>query len=624
MNKTPRFLPLRAKLALGFALLAMLAVGLTTFIYYQNARAQLGQDIRERLRDAVSIGALQVDSVAHSQLTNPSQEGSSNYLRLKKNLQNIRDAGTKVRFVYTMRQDAQGNIMFVVDAEESEADVSHLGDIYTSASPWLKENFASIQEPVIENEMYTDDWGTWLTGYAPFYTPDGRREGILGMDISAKDVLAREQQALQRALLIFLLSIIPIAITGWLIGSALTKSLSTLAEGAEKLASGDLTHRFQVKTRDEVGILAEAFNSTAEKLSGLVTGLEQRVEERTQALTRRTSQLQAATQVARQAAAIKDTSTLLNDAVRLISDRFNFYHAGIFLLDENNEYVVMQAASSEGGRRMLARGHRLQVGGQGIVGFVAAQKRSRIALDTGADAVYFDNPDLPNTRSEAALPLIARDRLIGVLDIQSEKPRAFTAEDIETFQTLADQIALSIENTRLFDEMNLAVKQLGQTSSHRIHEAWNKISRARGYAYQYMPLGIQPAIQENASALETGRLNIPIMLHNQKIGEIKVRRKEGLGHWEPREHAMLAEIATQVGLALENARLLDDAQQRAIRERSIGEITARIGSAYDVDAILRVTAQEIGKAIGDSEVTVQIRDKDEFSKSKSPTAAGRP
>ena len=610
MNRSTRFLPLRAKLALGFTLLAVLALGLTSYIYYHNTKALLLQDIRERLRDAVSIGALQVDAVAHSQLTNPSQEGQPTYLELKKTLQKIRDAGTDFVFVYTMKQDAQGNIIFVVDAEEHEEDLSHLGDIYDDASPWLQENFPSIQEPLVESQFYTDQWGTWLTGYAPIYTPEGRREAVLGVDIAADDVIAQEQQALWRSLLIFFGSIPLVALGGWLLGSVLTAPISKLTRGAEYLAGGDFTHRVDIKTNDEIGFLGQAFNSTADRLRELVGNLEQRVDERTTELSRRTSQLQAAAQVAREAAAIKDTSTLMKDAVRLISDQFGFYHAGIFLLDENNEFAILQAASSEGGKRMLARGHQLQVGKKGIVGFVSAQKHPRIALDTGADAVFFDNPDLPNTRSEAALPLTARNRVIGVLDIQSEKPQAFSSEDIETFQTLADQLALAIENTRLFDEMNSVVQQLQQSVSQRARGAWNELLKKQIHAYQYTPLGIQPATTEYSPTTDIDKLKIPIMLHNQKIGEIKVRRKEGSDSWEPREEAMLVEIASQVALALENARLLDEAQQRAARERSIGEISSRIGSAHDVDAILRVTAQEIGKAIGDSEISVEIQAQD--------------
>ena len=610
MDRNSRFLPLRTKLALRFALLSIISVGIITLMYYQNTRAQLRQDIRERLRDAVAIGALQIDAQAHSQLTSPDQEGTPAYLRLKKTLQNIRDAGTNIRFVYTMRQDAQGKILFIVDAEESEADVSHLGDIYDDAGPLLTSNFATMTSPMVENDFYTDKWGTWLTGYAPFYGLDGRREGILGMDISANYILAEERKIFWRALMLFIIASASATVIGWILGAFLAAPISKLTEAAGKLSSGKLDYRLNIKTRDEIGALSEAFNATAEKLDSLVSNLERRVEERTTALTRKTSQLEAATQVARRAAAIKDTAILLNDTVRLISDQFGFYHAGLFLLDEKSEYAVLQAASSEGGKRMLIRGHRLQVGGQGIVGYVAAQKRPRIALDTGADAVYFDNPDLPETRSEAALPLILRERVIGVLDIQSVQPQAFTAEDIETFQTLADQLALAIENTRLFNEMNVIVEQFEQTADRRVQEAWNKPSLAKTPAYQYTPLGTQSIAHRHASIVDSSRLKIPITLRDQTIGEINVKRKDEGNRWDPREQTMLEEIATQVGLALENARLLDEAQQRAVRERSVSDITTRIGSAHDIEAILRVTAHEIGKALGDSEVTVQIRGKE--------------
>jgi GAF domain-containing protein/HAMP domain-containing protein len=615
MNKnSTRFLPLRTKLAISFAILAVVSVGLSTFVFYQNTRARLRQDIRERLHDAVAIGALQVDAQKHAQLTDPSQEGNEPYLQLKKTLQGIRDAGTNIRFVYTMQQDAEGNIIFVVDAEESEEDISHLGDIYDDASPWLLANFSSIESPLVEDDLYTDKWGTWLTGYAPFYTADGRREGVLGMDISAEKVLAQEQQVFWLALIIFILSIPLVSIAGWLLGNTLAAPISKLTEGAEKLTSGDFTHRVRINSRDEIESLADAFNSTAEKLSGLVAGLEQRVYERTNDLSRRSSQLKAAAQVARQAAAIKDPSMLVNDAVRLISKQFGFYHAGLFLLDDHGEYALLQSASSEGGQRMLARGHRLRVGSQGIVGFVAAQKRPRIALDTGADAVYFDNPDLPNTRSEAALPLIVRDRIIGVLDIQSEKPQAFTQEDIETFQTLADQLALAVENARLFGEMDASVQKLEQVAAQRARQAWTEIGGAKTSVVQYTPMGVQDVTGKTGLTSNADALQIPITLHNQRIGAIKVQRKDEKSNWSPREHAMLQEIATQVGLALENARLLNDAQKHAANERVISEVTARIGSAFDVDSILRVTAQEIGRAIGDAEVSVQIRNEEVTAK----------
>ncbi len=177
----------------------------------------------------------------------------------------------------------------------------------------------------------------------------------------------------------------------------MARSVAELRQGVARIGGGDLTYELRIRTGDEIEELGNEFNRMAAQLKGLITGLEERVAERTRDLERRTTQLQAAAEVAREAAAIRNLDALLDDVVHLISDRFGFYHAGIFLLDDAREYAVLRAASSEGGQRMLARGHKLAVGKIGIVGFVAGSGQPRIALDVGEDAVFFDNPDLPLT-----------------------------------------------------------------------------------------------------------------------------------------------------------------------------------------------------------------------------------
>jgi GAF domain-containing protein len=182
-------------------------------------------------------------------------------------------------------------------------------------------------------------------------------------------------------------------------------------------------------------------------------------------------QLEAASKVARDATAILDIGQLLDETVHLISDRFGFYHAGVFLVDEQREYALLRAASSKGGQCMLEQGHKLAVGKVGIVGYVAGTGEPRIVLDVGKDAVFFDNPNLPDTRSEMALPLISRGQIVGVLDIQSTQEAAFTEEDVVTLQTMADQLANAIENARLLEETQQRAQQL---------EALTEIGRAIG------------------------------------------------------------------------------------------------------------------------------------------------
>ncbi|MFN2111339.1 MAG: GAF domain-containing protein, partial [Anaerolineae bacterium] len=187
--------------------------------------------------------------------------------------------------------------------------------------------------------------------------------------------------------------------------------------------------------------------------------LQDLVEERSRELARRTGYLGAATAVAQEAQlASGDLTRLLPRVVRVISEQFGFYHTGLFLLDASKKWMELQAASSEGGQRMLARQHRLEVGSQSIVGYVASRGERRIALDVGQDAVFFDNPDLPDTRSEMAVPLRVGGEILGVLDVQSTERQAFTDEDITTLQALADQVAMAVNNAQLLRQVEASAE----------------------------------------------------------------------------------------------------------------------------------------------------------------------
>jgi len=260
---------------------------------------------------------------------------------------------------------------------------------------------------------------------------------------------------------------------------------------------------------------------------------------------------------------------------------------------------------------MLEHGHRLAVGRQGIVGTAAYQNRPHIAMDVGADAVFFKNPDLPATRSEAAIPLATRGKVIGVLDIQSTKESAFNQSDMETFQTLADQIAVAIQNARLIEESQNAVQQLRAATAENIRSVWRERIRGRQNAYHYTSTGLTPirAQAEEPSVAESAagnnRLHIPIVLRGERIGEITLRRK-GEAEWSETDRSLATEISNQVGLALENARLLDDAQRRAAQEQSLGELSARLSRSLDPDSILQSVVRELHQLPNVSEVSVYI------------------
>jgi GAF domain-containing protein len=366
---------------------------------------------------------------------------------------------------------------------------------------------------------------------------------------------------------------------------------------------------------------ANELRASNQQLTELRDVLEQRVQERTAALEKRATQLQTVSSVARTIAALKDLDLLLPEITKLVSEQFGFYHTGIFLIDDANEYAILQAANSEGGRRMLNRHHQLRLDATSIVGYVTSRGEPRIALDVGTDAVFFNNPDLPETRSEMALPLQAGGRTIGALDVQSKETNAFSKEDINVITTLADQVAIAIENARLFSESRSALSESQMTIEKYVKQAWGSFAqqaKRTGFVFdgkQVAPLEKDARREQIKAATKTGRLSIekasasiavPIKLRGHLIGVLDVRSKNGQRQWTRDEISLLEAAAERAALALENARLVDSAQRRASRERIIGEISTRISAASNFDAILQTAVEELGRKIGGAEVTLEI------------------
>ncbi len=252
---------------------------------------------------------------------------------------------------------------------------------------------------------------------------------------------------------------------------------------------------------------------------------------------------------------------------------------------------------------MIDKGHALAVGKQGIVGFVASQKKPRIAMDVGSDAVFFNNPDLPMTRSEIALPLLIQDRVLGILDIQSDKPRAFSVEDIDVLQTLADQIAVAIENARLLDESQAALQQLEAVTGLRTREAWSNKLQGRGRAFTYTPLGLRSGKPTGTAG---NALKVPLLLRGQKIGDISIARK-GNAALNKNEADLIAEVANQASQAIDNIRLLEEATQRANQEEILSRLASKFSQTLDTDALLQTAAREVGQLPDVSEVSVFLK-----------------
>jgi len=403
--------------------------------------------------------------------------------------------------------------------------------------------------------------------------------------------------------------------------------LGRLQETVEQVAEGNLEVRATIETEDEIGEFAEIFNEMTAQLQELVASLETRVEERTRALERRARQLQTAAEVGSAAASMRDLNALLFQASRLISERFGFYHVGIFLLDADKEYAVLQAANSPGGRRMLARKHKLKVGEVGIVGYTTGHGEARIALDVGKDAVFFNNPDLPETRSEMALPLIVGGEVVGALDIQSKEPAAFSQEDIETLQVLADQIAIAIENARLFTENQQAIQSLQRVYGEITREAWRSMLQQEARRYLGTAKGVsvetlteilldetaKTFVDKNKPYLQDHTLILPLSVRGQVVGALRLKKPAESATWNNEEIEVLQVLVEHLGAALESARLYDEASRKAMIESAISEITAKVGESVQMETIMQTTAKELGKLLSDADVVIQIVDEEEHA-----------
>ena len=356
--------------------------------------------------------------------------------------------------------------------------------------------------------------------------------------------------------------------------------------------------------------MANSFNQMSEQLNQVLTGLEDTIEERTTDLQQRAAQLEASAVVAREAAGARDLATLLNTTVELLPETFNYYHCGIFLLDAAGKYAVLQASNSEGGRRMVTRGHKLQVGRVGVVGYCAGTGNPRIAQDVGADVTYYANPDMPETRSEMALPLIVRDQRIGVLDIQSTEANAFSEEDIEIIQVLADQLALAIDNTRLLESSQRALDELQVLYGQQTALAWrNKLSEEEmAFAYDSTGLTRSAGLQIESTSEKAAHLSRPIQFRGQVIGELDFQRDENEGQWTDEETQLIEDILEQTALALENARLVQQIRLRSDQIRLLQEITSMAASILDEKQLLEQVADKLRTSLEMRHCGIVLRD----------------
>lgn len=347
------------------------------------------------------------------------------------------------------------------------------------------------------------------------------------------------------------------------------------------------------------------------QLQAMRESLEQRVAERTLDLDKRSRYLEAAAEVAYAAGQILDVEDLMRESVDLIRDTFDLYYVGLFLVDGARDYAVLRAGTGEAGRTMLAREHRIRVG-QGMVGWAIENNQSRVAQHAEEDRVRLVMSELPETRAEAALPLRARGNVIGALTVQSVVPDYFNEATVTTLQTMADLLAIALNNAELFEERERAMAAVRRAYGEIATQAWDELLRAQDdWGYRYTDGIVRPSDQISETVQEALRrgepvydleqraseVAIPLRVGGETIGAIGYRRRAEEGAWEEEDVAFLSALTEQLSQALDSARLLDESRKTAALEQAIVQVTSRIRAEVEIEAVLERTLAELGAVL---------------------------
>ncbi len=379
---------------------------------------------------------------------------------------------------------------------------------------------------------------------------------------------------------------------GVLLAARFSGPIAVLAGAAARIAGGDLGQRVTLRARNELGILAGAFNNMAGQLQDLVESLEQRVADRTRDLFQ-------TLQVGQLATGLIQSDDLIPSVVEYIREQFDLYYVQVYLIDDVGRHAVLEAGTGEVGRALLARRHRLDLSATATVTRAARMRRPVLVSDTAASELHLSNPLLPDTRSEVAIPLVAGDEVIGVLDMQADRPGTFREDNLPVFEAMASQLASALLGARAYGETRQAVDRADAINRRLISAAWEgylgRLSGGERVGVHYdlqrvRPLDADPL--DDADLPDNGHDHVlvqPVKLRDQTIGRIVIGEEEERA-WTPDEQRLIEDVAARLASALEQYRAFDESERRASELETVAEVSATASTTLDPDSLLRTVA----------------------------------
>ncbi len=400
-----------------------------------------------------------------------------------------------------------------------------------------------------------------------------------------------------------------------LINLTITPPLRALTRKMEAMQNGDYTSDLPQAGRiDEIGDVARAFHGVREQSRQIQEDLQARIDERVR-------DLQATEEVSYTAASQRDLQQLMDRVVNLIIDKFtNIYHAQIFLINSDRTYAILRASTGDAGQQLLSRGHRLAVGSVSVIGQVTTTGQPVVARDIAASEVHRQNEFLLDTRSELAIPLTFGDQIIGALDVQSKESDTFADDQVSVLSILASQIAVGIENARLYQESTARLQEINLMNRQAVTQAWGEYMSGRRKVRLQSHAGMStetdldnlreeaiatgdPVVGE-VSNYNTVPIAVPIMLREEILGAVEWEIPTD--QYDYTKVLLAQELVNRLAVSLDNARLFQESQRATNRERLVNEIAARLAAETDLDQILQTAVREVGQALQVPEVSIQF------------------